>query len=107
MVGQHHPSRAHSNGRSTSGDKAYQYRSSSTGYAFDIVMLGQPVAFVSPPLCMSGQIQTVLHGLAWGAIDIYHYQIKNRQSNAQFFFGMLHHDGYTNPAFYPSTNAAL
>jgi hypothetical protein len=36
--------------------------------------------------------------LAWGAIDIHHYQIKNRQRNAQFFFGMLHHGSYTNPA---------
>ena len=40
----------------------------------------------------------VLHGLSWGAIDIHHYQIKNRQRNAQFFFEMLHHGSYTNPA---------
>jgi hypothetical protein len=99
MVWQHYPSRAYSNGRSTSGDKAYQYRGSSTGYAFDIVMLGQPVAFVSPPLYMPGQIQTVLHGLAWGAIDIHHYQIKNRQRNAQFFFRMLHPGSYQSDAF--------
>ena len=69
------------------------------GYAFDIVMLGQPVAFVSPPFYMPGQIQTVLHGLAWGAIHIHHYQIKNRQWNAQFFFRMLHPGSYQSDAF--------
>ena len=91
MVGEHNPAGPDADARDPAGDILDDHGRRGAGDAREVVVLGQPVAVVIPPLGVAGQVQGVAEGLGGRAA----LADRSEVEHGERYIGWVSHDRHS------------